>query len=181
MKWSTIMTADPTPAAKINAQEATVKRLRRELEIAEAVLIGMQAMLPDAPKPPMPNGRDKLEDVWRNLPRLWAESPANSKGAPAKGRQPGAISRQWRDTLAMLWMNYPFPEGFTEYNAATAAQSAGLPNVGPKEALERMKAYVNHNYVERLSNGKWRVTDHMAEKYGFSNKCAPSVAIEEAP
>jgi hypothetical protein len=175
------MTSDFTPVAKIKAQEATVERLRRELEIAEAVLIGMRAMLSPPPKAPMTNGPDKSEDVWRDLPRLWNEASAKTKGASTKGRQPGAISRPWRDTLAMLWMNYPFPEGFTEYNAATAAQSAGLPNVGPKEALERMKSYVVHNYVERLPTGKWRVTDHMVKKYGFSNKGAPSIAIEESP
>jgi hypothetical protein len=106
------------------------------------------------------------------------------RGASAKasaGRQRGAISHQWRDTLALLWKNYPLPQGFTEYDAATAAQAAGLPNVEPKVALNRMTAYLSHGYVERLPNGKWRVTDLTAKKYGFSNNGAPSSEPEEAP
>ena len=175
-----LMANDSSPAAKIVAQEAEVARLRRDLEIAEAELRGMKAMLPTAPTAPVGH-----PEVWeRGLPKL-----REAMVGRTKGRQPGAISRQWRDTLAMLRMNYPFPEGFTEYSAATAAQAAGLPNVRPKDALDRLTAYLSHGYVERLADGKWLVTDLAAKKYGFLDKGAPTgepigaspVETEEAP
>lgn len=165
------MANESSPAAKIAAQETVVARLRRDLEIAEAELRGMKAMLPAAPTAPTASS-----DVWeRGIPKL-----KDALLGPTKGRQPGAISRQWRETLAMLRMNYPFPGGFTEYNAATAAQAAGLPNVRPKDALDRLTAYLSHGYVERLADGKWLVTDLAAKKYRFPDKGAPTGEPMEA-
>jgi hypothetical protein len=156
------MLNDSTPAAKIASQEAKIARLRHELEIAEAVLSGMNAVVMTVVEP-----SDQMSITGR-VGSYVSDNPVRGASTKAStGRQPGAISHQWRDTLALLWKNYPFPQGFTEYNAATAAQAAGLPNVGPKIALNRMTAYLSHGYVERLPDGKWRVTNFTAEKYGF--------------
>jgi hypothetical protein len=154
------------PHPLIRAKESEIERRRRELELMEAELRGMRAMLA-----PPADSRDA--PVVQTLQTALATGGVAAATEPRRGRQPGAISHQWRDTLAMLWMNYPYPQGFTEYNAATAAQAAGLPNVRPADALERMTAYMNHGYVERLPDGKWRVTDLTANKYRFSDKGAP--------
>jgi hypothetical protein len=169
------MTNDSTPAAKIASQEAKIAHLRHELELAEAVLSGMKAVAMMVVEP-----SDSVS-ITGGAGSFASNKPLRE--APTKvsaGRQPGAISHQWRDTLSLLWENYPFPQGFTEYDAATAAQTAGLPNVEPKVALNRMMAYLSHGYVERLPDGKWRVTDLTAKKYGFSDKRAPTSEPVEA-
>ena len=97
-----------------------------------------------------------------------AEKPPSARPTTAfKGRQPGAISHQWRDTLHLLYLTYR--DGFTEYNASRAAQEAGLPNVRPRDALERLKVYVPLNYVEQIGD-KFRVTEFAVQKYGFNRK-----------
>jgi hypothetical protein len=160
----------------INAKEAQIEAKEQELVLLKAELRGMLAITDAMAASP------RLSQIPTSQVSSAAADPTDgvAERPPQRGRQPGAISHQWRDTLAMLWMNYPFPEGFTEYNAATAAQASGLPNVKPKDALERMTAYLNHGYVERLSDGKWRVTDLTAQKYRFSNKGAPSSEPEES-
>jgi hypothetical protein len=162
--------------SKIEAQKGEVARLKRELEIAEAVLRGMQSMLPSGP------AATSTDEVWRvGFGRL-AKAMNGDRQKQTKGRQPGAISHQWRDTLRMLHMNYP--DGFTEYSAAIAAHENGLPNVKPRDALDRLTSYRTYNYVENAADGKWRVTNLAVEKYGFSLPKMnedPSVEIEEAP
>jgi hypothetical protein len=170
------MTNDSTPAAKIASQEARIARLRHELEIAEAVLSGMKAVVMTVAEQP-----DSVSITGADSSFVSDKPLRGVLTKASTGRQPGAISRQWRDTLALLWKNYPFPQGFTEYDAATAAQAAGLPNVGPKIALNRMTAYLSHGYVERLPDGKWRVADLTAKKYQFSDKGAPTSELVEAP
>ena len=80
------------------------------------------------------------------------------------GRQPGAISHQWRNILGMLYMAYP--DGFTEYNVVTAAKSEGLENLRPKDALDRLRNYMTHGYTE-YAGDKFVVTEFAAQKYDF--------------
>jgi hypothetical protein len=148
------MTTDASPAAKVAAQEAEVARLRHDLELAQAVLQGMKAMLPPVGAPAAPT-MSSQSDVWeRGLKRLVP---------PSKGRQPGAISQQWRNTLCRLLIT--LPDGFTDDEAAAAAISEGLPNVRPKDAADRLNSYLAHEYVERLATGKWRITDLVPRKF----------------
>jgi hypothetical protein len=175
------MTANHNDACyKIEAQKGEVARLRRELEIAEAVLRGMQSMLPadlSTPRPPRVS-----DDAWIDGMRKLATNINSERLQQTKGRQPGAISHQWRDTLRMLFMNYP--DGFTEYNATIAAHENNLPNVKPRDALDRLMSYMTHNYVERVADGRWRVTDYAVQKYGFSSPKmneAPEAETREAP
>jgi hypothetical protein len=148
------MTPDSSPSAKISAQEAEVARLRHELELSEAVLRGMKAMLPMSPRSPVASTRS--DDVWEQmLPTL--------KKAFSKGRQPGAISQQWRNALCELLIISP--DGFTNDDAAAAVVRQGLSNTRPKDAAERLESYVTHEYVERLRDGRWRITALFEQKY----------------
>lgn len=157
--------------AKIAAQEAEVVRLRRELELAEAVLRGMRAILPEQ------RSSAGSDEIWNKAAPILSEA---SNAERMKGRQKGAISHPWRDALHILHMNYR--DGFSEFNASAAANAAGLPNVRPKDALERLRAYLPLNYVE-VVGGKFRVTDFAVQKYGFDRPRmeAPSTEEEEAP
>jgi hypothetical protein len=139
------MSNDSSPAAKIAAQEADVARLRHELELAEGVLRGMKAMLPAAATPPAP-AKSHQDVVWDQGLRQLAKSMQSAQ--PAKGRQPGAISQQWRKTLCRLLITRP--NGFADDEAATAAISEGIHNIRPKDAADRLGSYLAHEYVERL-------------------------------
>ena len=155
-----VMSDDSSPAAKIAAQETEVARLRHELELAEAVLRGMKAMLPAVATLPAASTSPR-DAVWeRGLGQL-AKSTLSTR--PAKGRQPGAISQQWRNALCHLLITRP--DGFAEDEASAAAISEGLPNIRPKDAADRLGSYLAHEYVERLPNGDWRITDLFAQKY----------------
>jgi hypothetical protein len=166
------MSAAPTPEELLARQEAEVARLKRETEIAEAVLRGMRVMrpAPAAIRGPIEPRTGYAADPQVSVPKT-----------PRRGRQPGAISHQWRDTLAMLYMNYP--HGFTEYNAATAANAAGLPNVRPKDAADRMIAYVQLGYVEvpEDDENKFRVAEYAVNKYGFQKKGGPKTEDQGPP
>src|SRR5271166_6449939 len=103
------MLTDSTPAAKIAAQEAEVARLRRDLEIAEAVLRGMHMIATQNQSPIIA----QTAELRLNAAREADQELDRIRSEVRKGRQPGAISHQWRDTLHMLHMNYR--DGFTEY------------------------------------------------------------------
>jgi hypothetical protein len=170
------MSADFSPAAKIAAQEADVARLRRELELAEAVLRGMKAMLPAAATLPAPV-KSVQDVVWDKSLRELAKSTSPTQ--PAKGRQPGAISQQWRSTLCRLLITRP--EGFADDEAAAAAISEGLPNIRAKDAADRLSSYLAHGYVERTANGGWRITDLFARKYPNSMRHQREILEMKAP
>ena len=172
------MPNDSSPAAKIAAQEAEVARLRHELELAEAVLRGMNAMLPTA--------TTLVPDAaWDRGIKLLSKSQLSSRPA-LKGRQPGAISQQWRNVLCYLLITHA--DGFSDDEAAGAAIREGLPNIRPKDAADRLNSYLVHEYVERLQSGNWRITDLFAKKYPNSLRRqrealqmkAPSSEPEEA-
>jgi hypothetical protein len=171
-----IMTTDATPAAKVAAQEADVARLRHELELAEAVLRGMKAMLPAEATPPAP-AKTQQDVAWDRGLRQLAKSMSSAQ--PAKGRQPGAISQQWRNTLCRLLITRP--DGFADDEAAAAAISEGLPNIRPKDAADRLGSYLAHKYVERLPNGEWRITDLFAQKYPNAMRRQREALQIEAP
>jgi hypothetical protein len=150
------MSHDPHPL--IIAKEAEIEKRRRELELMEAELRGMRAIL----RAPTSAGADP---VVRTMQSAHVSPFATIATELRRGRQPGAISHQWRDTLRMLFMSYP--DGFTAHNAVVAARGNGLSNVKPQDAAERLTSYMGHNYVERLPDGNWRVTDFAVQKYGF--------------
>jgi hypothetical protein len=96
-----------------------------------------------------------------------------------RGRQPGAISREWRNALKNL--HNGCPGGFSISEAVGAAHHVGLPNVKDRDAEDRMRAYLELGYVERVEGG-YRVSELAAQKYGFSRQTAeaPTVVAEGA-
>jgi hypothetical protein len=144
--------------SRISAQEAKISDLRRkeeetrrERELEEAVLKGMMLMAdqiqvtapPGVPTPDYSGVR--MEEMARR-----------------RGRQPGAISREWRDTLRELLLFGPF--GLPEVVAA--AHRNGLPHITERTAEERMRVHIAIGYVEAVGK-EYTVTDSFAKKYGF--------------
>lgn len=151
------------PGDMIAEQEAKVASLRerladiqRELGLEEAYLRGMKDILL------IPHlGRPGPDVVLRT-------AKGDTMAVEAKrfrGRQPGAISHEWRDTLGIL-----FNRGsgwFSIDDVVAAAHSSNLPKVRARDADDRMRAYIDLGYVERQGDG-YRVSEIAAEKYGFS-------------
>jgi hypothetical protein len=145
---------------RITAQEAKVSSLRkkeeearRERELEEAVLRGMRLMSA---------GHSPTADAE---PSSYPQFTMGATIMRRRGRQPGAISRQWRDTLRFLYEKCP--SGFGIDEVVGAAHRYDLPNVRNRDAEERMRSYLQIGYVEQSDWG-YRVSESAALKYGFS-------------
>jgi hypothetical protein len=164
----------------IAAQEAKVADLRkkadeaaRAAETEEAVLRGMKLIMNQAAgmgsllSPPGP-------------PALVKQYQTGVDRAAKRGRQPGAISHEWRNALGILHKG--FPGGFNIQEVVSVAHNVGLPNVKERDAEERMRSYLQLGYVERIDRG-YSVSELVARKYGFSRHQtveAPTAVAEGA-
>src|SRR5579871_6489044 len=146
----------------IAAQEAKVAGLRRNLEIEEGVLRGMRLVAHPDVKPA------NLEPEQSIAVENWNRIVAGSR----RGRQPGAISREWRNTLGTLYRECP--DRFSISDAVVAAQANGL-KAGTREAEDRIRAYLDVGYVERAGDG-FKVGQVAVQKYGFAQR-----QTQEAP
>lgn len=92
----------------------------------------------------------------------------NSVGAEprGKGRQFGAISKNWRTVLAMMAELYP--DGASDDNIAELARAQGLQNLRPRDARHRMRSFQTHTFVEESPKG-WRVTKVATDRFGFDS------------
>jgi hypothetical protein len=138
-------------------QEAKVADLRKKLEREEAVLDGMR-LVADA----TPARNEFFHGALSATPHSGLAEA--TKNALRRGRQPGAISREWRDTLRFLYARCPY--GFSIDQVVGAAHTFNLPNVKDRDAEERMRAYLQNGYVEKSEVG-YRVSESAALKYGF--------------
>jgi hypothetical protein len=161
---SRIITQEQKVASLRQREEA----VRRERELEEAVLRGMRLMVSD--------GRPFNPDA--SLPDF-LEIGVDTLVAPRRGRQPGAISREWRNALRILHRG--FPGGFDISEAVETARHVGLPKVKDRDAEDRMRAYLDLGYVERVDGG-YRVSELAAQRYGFTRQTteAPPADAEGA-
>jgi hypothetical protein len=101
-------------------------------------------------------------------------STQNSETGPEmnkshKGRQPGAISKEWRQILRRVAVHYP--NGALPEEMAAYGPTLGLPNLRPTDARQRAKKYIGYGYLERVEN-RYRVTDLAREKFGTIESAA---------
>jgi hypothetical protein len=164
--------------AKIAAREAEVERLRRDLEIAEAKLRGMKELRDQILGTVPDSATGKTFQLQGDTGRL------NGDGSKVKtsyrgGRQPGAISKEWRAILAQLYSH----DRFDESVIIDTARKHGIINLKQSNARLQMALYEGHGYVERM-NGHWKVTDVAAKKFSFlreaNNNEAPTSEPEGA-
>jgi hypothetical protein len=105
--------------------------------------------------------------------RLGAILRTNGPVSANRGRQPGAISKQWRAILMHLAQHYP--TGFTEEQVIQAAKEHGLLNIRPKDARDRMGEYRGHSYIDHNEiTGLFTVTYEAKTRFGD-----PSAHLEE--
>ncbi|MGO8740430.1 hypothetical protein [Rhodoblastus sp.] len=158
----------------IATHAAKVDSLRRELELAEAELRGMQKLrtqLLGLPRAPVAE------------PSLYMEKTGDS-GYRA-GRQRGAISQPWREILSELYWDGgqkgQIGATFDIKRVILAAQKRGV-RLRPSEVQARMAHYETFDYVGSVPGG-YRVSMAAAERFGFirnplTNK-APNADAQE--
>jgi hypothetical protein len=161
----------------ISAHEAEINRLRHDLEIAEAELRGMKML------------RDKLLNPLERQP-IGELAPSSSSKAGVLleqmaryrgGRQPGAISKEWRAILGDLYQYTRLGVGFDENSVIAAAKKREI-NLKHSDARLRMISYKEHGYIESIGgiDGHWNVTDFAAKKFGFKENETPTIELEGA-
>ena len=88
---------------------------------------------------------------------------AGSSTPASRGRQPGAISKKWRNIL--LETAAKFPDYAEDAAIVEVARAAGLVNIRLKDVHDRMSSFEHHGYVEPAQTG-WRVTRVALAKFG---------------
>lgn len=106
----------------------------------------------------------QLRPVSYVSPASKADSGLPGGNAPAsRGRQPGAISKKWRDILLETAAEYP--DSAEDCAIVEIARAAGLTNTRVKDVHDRMSSFKQHGYVEPTLTG-WRVTRVALAKFG---------------
>lgn len=123
-------------AREVSEVRSQIQGLQRSLEIMEAQLAGLEAA---------------------------AELRPSVAQEIKKGRQPGAISREWRGVLNRVWMLGPL----TYQGIRDAAASEGL-NVDISNVRERVRTFVKSSLLEGDPEGGFSVTNEAAERFGFA-------------
>jgi hypothetical protein len=83
---------------------------------------------------------------------------------PRKGRQQGAISKEWREVLARIYL---MEEPLTYQQITDLANGAGI-SVGVSGVRERMRRFVEQGFVTRSAIGTHTVTPEAVEKFRLS-------------
>lgn len=164
--------------ATIAAREAEVEQLRRDLEIAEAKLRGMKELRDQILGTKVQASATGKAYHHQGDTGHFTVTSSEAKISYRPGRQPGAISKEWRGILANLYSLSTFDESAI----IDAAKEHGI-NLKHSNARLQMAAYKGHGYVED-KDGRWKVTDLAAGKFGFqratNKKEAPTRELEGA-
>jgi hypothetical protein len=102
------------------------------------------------------------ETAGRHSVRMTEDHGLERRAHSRKGRQPGAISKNWRKILSSVAAHYPdgaSPEDIASYGAAL-----GLPNLRPTDARQQAEKYVAYGYIERVGD-RYKVTDMARERF----------------
>lgn len=92
-----------------------------------------------------------------------ARQTQSAEAGSRKGRQPGAISREWRQILRRLAVHYR--DGATADDIAAYGPAIGLPNLSARDARQQAKKYVAHGYFESVGD-RYKVTNLAREIRG---------------
>lgn len=141
------------PIHEIDSRRQKITSLKREVELLEAELRGMEIAA-------------QWYDAQATLPIVRPLSMGAMHIAPVRsgGRQKGAISHPWRDILGWLWENRH--SGFNVHDVMEASRLLTELTLKPSDIPARILAHTDSGLVESFS-GKYRVTPLAAQKFGF--------------
>ncbi len=106
--------------------------------------------------------------------RLRSNVSVNAKASVSRGRQPGSITRKWRDVLAAFYAQSAI---FGEQDIINAGRELSL-SMKPSDARGRLESFEQNEYIETIDEGRYRVTEYAAEKFGFEGHGQPK-GLEE--
>ena len=148
-------------AFRLKAEQAAFKlaTLRRAAALrpapgGEQVIGSDIAVNADSGIASRPPGADQANDVRRG------------------GRKPGAISSEWRQVLASLYL-MGGKQSYVEIDKV--AKSQGL-NLDMSSVRERVRHFVEKGYLEGSAAEGFEVTWDAMEKFGFKRETAPDGA-----
>jgi hypothetical protein len=111
-----------------------------------------------------------IKVAHRQMPSADIEQRSDSR----KGRQLGAISKDWQKILALIATHYP--EGATPEEIASFGPGIGLANLRPTDARQRAEKYIILGYFEANGN-RYKVTLTARERFriGAPNADTPTL------
>lgn len=146
------------PLQLLQVQRDRVDQLRAELAREQHKLEGMEEMFGAFPTPRRRTlvAATALGDV---------SGPPQRHAGGSAGRQPGSISKRWREVLAELWRD---GKPFGADRAAEAVRRLEDRVIKPSEAKRILESHEEHGYVVRTAGGDFIVTDEAAKKFDFA-------------
>lgn len=149
-------------------------RLERAIEAKRDEVAKAEAILRDAERV-LERARVELSTLEQaaSLRPLTASAVATEV---RKGRQPGAISREWRTVLMTMWL-LGVPSTY-EVIAGIAGSSGASSDIA--SVRERIRIFERHGYVQGDPMRGYTVTDVAAERFGFQADIRPNPPAHEA-
>lgn len=147
----------------IEAQRNLIADLHRQVYDAEIELRGMEKFFAF-------ESRTDAVDAVPRTPidrRIERGRPSRSRtpNGKASGKQPGQLSMAWREILEYFYSDDAW---FTDADAVQMVGELQGREIRPR-AVKRLfkESYVSHGFLTERSDGRYRVTDIAAERFGF--------------
>ncbi|WP_310498340.1 hypothetical protein [Sandarakinorhabdus sp.] len=139
----------------LDSQRQRVRELEQVLLLEKAKLEGMEAIVQGeiAVRP---------DSVVLGM-KVGVARVSGPKGSV--GKAPGQLSMAWRGVLEFF---YKGDEAFSESDAASMYMADTGRDMRPRDVRRRLEGYANeHQFLEIKPDGKFRVTNVAAERFGF--------------
>jgi hypothetical protein len=153
---------------EIAEKRASIETLRDKLRIEEIELVTLERAASLRPLPRSPSHSPLGAPSWV------AYAPPSSKSP--KGRQPGAISHEWRRILGLIVQR--LGGSATAEQIADLGEEAGLNTLNASLVRQRMTLYLSHGYVRQEADGKYYVTDAAIGRFELSRSSRSPTAAE---
>jgi hypothetical protein len=134
---------------EIADKRAAIAELREKLRTAEIELNAWEQAA-------------RLRPLPRSIGGLSSVGEAHSA---RKGRQPGAISQEWRLLLELVVHRHGSVASADEM--AELGPEAGIPNLTPTLVRQRMTLYLQHGYIMSAGGDTYCVTDHAMTRFNL--------------
>ncbi|MEY2883138.1 MAG: hypothetical protein RL490_862 [Pseudomonadota bacterium] len=148
----------------LDRQRLKVRELERALVIERAKLDGMEEMAQSMSPPAL----EERQTDAQSVPEIQANSVryTDANAVRGAGKQPGQLSMDWRGVLQGFYKgNYWFSDSEA---AHVYERNTGKRLSRPGDVKRRLEGYANHHgFVEIGTDGRFRVTDVAAERFGF--------------
>ena len=142
--------------AQVDRLRGQVDKLRVELQLAEAVLHGMEMLEASY------SGVKPVQQNRSFVPKQPQQAPTEAR---VGGKPKGSISLSWRKVLGSF---YASNASFAASDAVDRELSFSGRELNQRAVKSLFKGYVALGFLENSGGGSYRVTDTAAERFGFN-------------